>query len=96
MMTYAFVAAVIVILDQISKYIIEKDPALHAVEIIKGFFRITYAKNTGMAWSMLSGQTGLLAIISAAAVLVMLWYVLKEKHDRLTQISLWMMMDNII
>ncbi|MCR5794717.1 MAG: signal peptidase II [Solobacterium sp.] len=91
MIGYACLAMLIVLLDQVSKFIIENDPALHAVEIIKGFFRITYAKNTGMAWSMLSGQTGLLAIISAAAILLMLWYALKEKHDRLTQISLWMM-----
>lgn len=90
-MGYALLSVLIVILDQLSKYVVEKNNALHAVEIIKGFFRITYAKNTGMAWSMLSGQTGLLAIISAAAVILMIWYVLKEKHDRLTQIALWMM-----
>ena len=82
---------VCIIADQVSKYMIETNAALHEVVLIRDFFHITYVKNTGMAWSMLSGQTGLLALISAVAIGVMLYYLLKGNNDRLTKIGLSLM-----
>ena len=82
---------VCIIADQVSKYMIETIAALHEVVLIRDFFHITYVKNTGMAWSMLSGQTGLLALISAVAIGVMLYYLLKGNNDRLTKIGLSLM-----
>ena len=82
---------VCIIADQVSKYMIETNEVLHEVGLIRDFFHITYVKNTGMAWSMLSGQTGLLALISAVAIGVMLYYLLKGNNDRLTKIGLSLM-----
>ena len=80
-----------VVLDQISKYMIANNPSLHEIEVIRGFFHITYVKNTGMAWSMMSGQTGLLALISAVAIGVMIRYLLVSKPDKLTSFGLGLM-----
>lgn len=82
---------VCIIADQVSKYMIETNAAMHDIVLIPGFFHITYVKNTGMAWSMLSGQTGLLALISAVAIGVMLYYMLKGSPDRLTKTGLALM-----
>ena len=79
------------IADQVSKYIVETNAQFHDIRVIEGFFHITYVKNTGMAWSMLSGQTGLLALISAAAIGFMLYYLLHSKPDRLTSFGLALM-----
>ena len=59
--------------------------------MIENFFHITYAENTGMAWSMLSGQIAFLSLISAAAIGLMLWYLYTKKPDRLSRIALALM-----
>lgn len=82
--------AAVLVLDQLSKYMITAYE-ITDIPVIKGFFHITYMKNTGMAWSMLSGQTGLLALVSAVAIGVMLNYLLKNKPDRLTSFALALM-----
>ena len=54
---YYFIILVVFLLDQVSKYYIQVTPALHgSIEIIPKFLYITYCKNTGIAWSMLSGK----------------------------------------
>ena len=87
--------AVIIVLvlaaDLLSKYMIAGNSALHSIVVIPGFFHITYAENTGMAWSLLSGQTAFLALISAAAVGAMLWYLLTKHPDKLTSTALSLM-----
>ncbi len=76
--------------DLISKYMIASSGITDLV-LIPGFFHITYMENTGMAWSLLSGQTGLLALISAVAIGVMLRYLLVSKPDKLTSFALALM-----
>lgn len=76
--------------DLVSKYLIVHS-GITDIVLIEGFFHITYVKNTGMAWSMLSGQTGLLALISAAAIGFMLHYLLAKKPGGLTSFALALM-----
>ncbi len=76
--------------DLISKHMIAAS-GITDIVLIPGFFHITYAENTGMAWSLLSGQTGLLALISAVAIGVMLRYLLVNKPDKLTSFALALM-----
>ena len=64
------VAVAAFLLDQLSKRAIVDRLALgESTEGIPGLFRLTYVQNTGMAWSMLSGHTGLLALISLITIL---------------------------
>ncbi|MDD6259340.1 MAG: signal peptidase II [Erysipelotrichaceae bacterium] len=92
-MNTALIPAIItIILDQFTKFYIEGHEALHNVTVIPGFFHIAFVRNTGMAWSLLSGQTGILALASAVAIGVMIWYLLTHKCSTLTKISLGLML----
>ena len=74
---YFAVAAVSVLLDQWSKAATVKNiPLYDTVPAIPGLFRLTHVRNTGAAWSMLSNNTDLLAIISAVATVGISLYLL--------------------
>ena len=77
-MTAALIIAVtVLILDQVTKFLISTNMVLFEdIPVISGFFHITYVQNTGMAWSMLSGQQLLLSLAAFAAIGVMLWYLM--------------------
>ena len=80
--------------DQISKIVIAANPSKYAdLEIIPGFFYISYVKNTGAAWSMMSGQRILLCLIAIAAIAGMTVFLLKAKREnnRLTVYALTLM-----
>lgn len=64
-MLYFIVAAALVILDQLTKLAIRSTFALgERLTLVPHFVGLTYVQNTGMAFSSLSGQTTLLAIVS--------------------------------
>lgn len=90
-MIVVIISVVVFVLDLITKYMIQNHIALQNVEIIKGFFSLTYAENTGMAWSLLSGRQAFLSIVSAIAIGVMIYYVVAKNLDRFTKIALALM-----
>lgn len=60
-----FIIGIVFILDQYTKYLIEENIKLNeSVNLIKNFFNLTYVRNTGAAFSILSGKVNLLIIIS--------------------------------
>ncbi len=80
-MRYLIIAAVL-LLDQLSKYFVMNSPAAFAHrEIIPGFFYLTYAKNTGVAWSLFSGgqATAALCVVAGAASVGLL-YLMEKSH----------------
>ncbi len=85
------ISLIVFVVDLVTKYIIQNQPTLQNVEIIKGFFSLTYAENTGMAWSLLSGKQAFLSIVSAIVIGVMVYYVVAKNLDKLTRISLALM-----
>lgn len=90
MMTFLIVL-IVIIADQLSKYIVASNISLHNVIVIKNFFHITYAENTGMAWSLLEGKQPLLSLAAAVAIGVMLYVIIVKKPDKLTTVSLALM-----
>ncbi len=84
--------AVILIVDQITKYFAAKLTA--SVEIIPNFLYFTFVKNEGAAWSMLTGHQVFLSLIAVVAIGVMLYFLMKARKQKLTltRISLAMMM----
>ena len=79
-MFYALIAAfaaLIVGLDQWTKYlIIEKVPLHTDLDSILGIFHITHTKNTGAAWGMLEGQTWLFVLVMVlfiACIVLVIW-----------------------
>lgn len=80
--------ALLVAADQISKYLVAANLAGRNIEMIHNFFYITYAENTGMAWSLLSGQQALFCLAAAAAIGVMIWYMIYKDPGKWTRVAL--------
>ncbi len=75
-----------IILDQLSKVFIRTNfKYLESVPLIPGVFHITYARNSGAAFSILEGKSWFFIIIAFSALLFM-FYILKQlpqKHKGL-------------
>lgn len=69
-----------VVLDQLSKWlaVVYLQP-VGSVPFIPGVLRLTYAHNTGAAFSMLAGKQEFLIGVTAVAMLVMLCILLRRK-----------------
>lgn len=80
-MTIALAAifALLVAADQISKAIAADMLGYvgSTAEFIPGFIRFEYCENTGMAWSLLSGRTLLLTIVSVLMVAVLVYFLVR-------------------
>lgn len=77
-MVYALIiSAVVVILDQISKYLVVQNIAEGAtVKCIDGLFHLTYIKNEGAAFGMLSDRRWVfmaVSVIAIAAIIIYMW-----------------------
>lgn len=71
------IASVVILIDQITKYIIKTHfPLNKSMAVINGFFHITHVKNTGGAFSLLSGANSLFFIIASALALVIIFIYL--------------------
>ena len=71
----AFVSLVTA-LDQVTKYVvISRLPEGAYVRVIPGFFRIVHFRNSGAAWGILQGYTGLLSLFSVVVCVVLIvWF----------------------
>jgi len=89
------VAALVLVLDQLSKAWAEAALADGPIVIIEGFlqFRLTY--NTGAAFSMFSKGGPILAVI-AAGVIVMIMFVLKDASHKVEALALGMVLGGSI
>jgi len=52
-----------------------------SIPIIGGIFHITYIQNTGAAFSMFSGHTGILALITVIITIGILVYLFRLRKD---------------
>jgi len=79
-MFYAILIAVLVVLDQLTKYLVRANiPLGGSVEFLPGVMDFTYVQNTGMAFSMLSEHTWLLAVLSAAVTVFLIVMLVKKE-----------------
>lgn len=80
---YYFIILVVFLLDQVSKYYIQFTPALHgSIEIIPKFLYITYCKNTGIAWSMLSGKRLFLIVVGLIEIGVLIYFFIEKMKTK--------------
>lgn len=77
-------AAVIFVLDRISKYLILKSKILY-YPILEKYLSISSVSNTGAAFSTFQGQQDLLILISSLAVLFFIGYFTKHEVAVLEQ-----------
>lgn len=70
----------IILADLYTKYLVTANLSLYqSIPIIKGWVYITYAQNTGAAWSLFSGKVSVLALISSCVLLGLLIFFLKVR-----------------
>ena len=72
------IAFFLLILDQITKLMVEQRMRLgQSIEIIKGFFSLTFVTNKGAAWGMFHGYGIVLFIIGVLVVIATLYFLRK-------------------
>ncbi len=84
-------ALAVILLDQISKYIVLRSIALHeSIPVISGFFSLVHTRNRGMAFGLMNrpgsdfGFYFLVAATFGAVLLLLFWFTkLKDGERRL-------------
>jgi len=79
----------LLLLDQISKYIVVNNIALsQKIVLIPGFFNLTYVRNFGAGFSILQNQTFFLLAMSFLVSAYLLYQLFKDKTiDKMTSVS---------
>ena len=76
------IAVLILIIDQVSKSVIEIFFHLNeSVRVIKDFFSITVVHNTGGAWSIFSNHSYLFIIASVIAIVLLIKFMFGFKNN---------------
>ena len=71
---------VFLVIDIVSKLLVSNLMVVNdSILVIKNFFYITYVKNTGAAWSIFSGETLGLIIVSLIIISFIIYYISKNK-----------------
>ena len=82
-MAYLFMGIFVVIatvLDQLSKlWVVNNIPLYGEIPVLDGIFHLTYAQNTGAAWSVLSGMQWLFLGIFLVFTLGIVWEFSKKR-----------------
>lgn len=91
------ITCIVLVLDQFIKYMINKFIEVNTgIEIIPKVFKIFHVNNTGAAFSILEDNTILIVIISVVFLILLDYYIRKEKEfNKLSVISLGMIMGGI-
>lgn len=70
------------IVDIVSKLVVSNLMDVYdSVIIIKDFFYITYVRNTGAAWSIFSGETLGIVIVSLMIILGIIYYIWRNNPE---------------
>ncbi|CAH0122518.1 Lipoprotein signal peptidase [Paenibacillus sp. CECT 9249] len=81
-MIYYFIALIVFLLDQGTKWIIATQMRLgEQRSVIGDFFLITSHRNTGAAFSILEGQRWFFLVITPIVLIGIVWYMQKMKQS---------------
>ena len=82
------ISTIVIFIDILSKILVKNFLLLgHKNKIIDNFFYITYVKNTGAAWSIFSGVTILITIITLIIVAILIYYIINHKLNKIETVS---------
>ena len=85
----ALFAALIVVADQVTKYLVLTHiPLYGAVDVLPGVMGLTYVQNYGAAWSSFQGMRWLFVIILVLFVVAAVWEY-KKKYMPFTTLERW-------
>ncbi|EKJ5017505.1 signal peptidase II [Enterococcus faecalis] len=79
LVVYFLISALLVGLDQWSKYLTVQNISLgETKEFIPGFLSLTYLRNTGAAWSLLEGKMIFFYVITVIVSVVIIYLLIKN------------------
>lgn len=82
MFLYLTLTTILVIIDQVTKYLTVQNIALHeVVEVIPNVVSLTYIQNSGAAFSILEGQMIFFYFITVIVIAFLLYYMYKEARN---------------
>ena len=74
----------IVVIDQISKYLVKSFIRLNdSYDILGSFFKLTYIENYGMAFGIQLGNRFLFTVLSILAVFIIIYYLIQSLKEQL-------------
>lgn len=92
--TYSLIGLLI---DQLIKLVVSFLEVNTKITIIPNFFYITYVQNDGAAWSILSGNRGFLIIIGIICLLLVYFFLIKDKEiSKFEQINYILLISGIM
>ena len=77
------VSLLVVILDRITKIVVENLLDGKIVDVIKNFFYLTFVKNEGAAFSILDNKVFLLSIIGVLALAFIIYFITKYNKNNI-------------
>ncbi len=84
--TLAIITAIIMVLDQATKLYVDANFRLHeTMPVVRGFFHLTYVRNKGAAFGILSDNAVRIPFfitVSIIAMIGILWYVRRIRDDQ--------------
>jgi len=91
---FGLAAAVVLVLDIITKWVVDHFMALHqSIEVIGDFGRLTYIRNPGAAFGLFSGSRVSFIFISVVAIAIILSLLRREHYrGRLSMTALGMIL----
>lgn len=97
-MFYYLIALFIILLDQLTKWLIVSRMYLgESIPVIENFLYITSHRNKGAAWGILQGQMWLFYVITVIVIVAIMYYLHKAvKGKRLLGVSLSLMLGGAI
>lgn len=76
-MFYIFIITILTGIDQWTKYLVETQlKPIGAIPIVKDIFHLTYARNTGAAFSILRDKQAFLILVTAIVVVALIYYLI--------------------
>jgi len=81
------ITSICLVLDRISKILVIKYLSnIGSIKLINNFFYLTYAENTGAAFSFLEGKRYFFILI-AVLVVIFLFYYLKKNYNKINMLE---------
>lgn len=79
MWLYLGIAALLVGIDQLTKWIVVQNMTIgQAITVIPDFFYLNSYRNRGAAWGMLEGKFGFFFIVTVVVVIGLIYFLYKE------------------
>lgn len=89
MMIYPLIAAAVIAIDQITKYMVRSSmqPG-DSIPVIGEWMRILYVRNTGTAFSMFAGNKWITVVLTSALIIACLVFVIREARSGSKAVSI--------